>query len=327
MTDDSKEKQPLVSVVTPFYNTDAYLAECIESVLAQTFQNWEYILVNNCSMDRSLAIAESYAEKDERIRIVNNPTFLSQVQNYNHALRQISKESKYCKMVQADDWIFPNCLAEMVALAEDNHSVGIVGAYSHLGNRVNLFGLPLSSKVFTGRSVCRSFLLDGIYVFGSPTELLIRSDLIRARDPFYGENSYFEDAELCFELLHTNDFGFVHQVLSFSRRDNTSIVSKWHAYNYFELFRFLAIKKYGTLYLTKSEFRKRLREIKRSYFLYLGESVLRIRDKQFWQFHKTGLQEINYHLHWFTLTTYAFLSLLILALNPKDTVERLARFI
>src|SRR5438093_8149037 len=55
--------QPLVSVVTPIYNGEKYLAECIESVLAQTYQNWEYVIVNDCSTDRSLDIAQYYTHK------------------------------------------------------------------------------------------------------------------------------------------------------------------------------------------------------------------------------------------------------------------------
>ncbi|HWG97207.1 MAG TPA: glycosyltransferase, partial [Nitrospira sp.] len=55
---------PLVSIVTPVYNGEKYLAECIESILAQTFPRWDYTIVNNCSTDRSLEIAECYAQKD-----------------------------------------------------------------------------------------------------------------------------------------------------------------------------------------------------------------------------------------------------------------------
>ena len=64
--------KPFVSIVTPVYNTEKYLAECIDSVLAQTYQNWEYIIVDNCSTDKSPLIAESYACKDSRIKIHYN---------------------------------------------------------------------------------------------------------------------------------------------------------------------------------------------------------------------------------------------------------------
>ena len=107
------ESIPLVSVVTPFYNTQDYLAECIESVLRQTYTNFEYILVNNRSTDGSSDIAQQYAARfPDKIRLFHTESFLTQVQNYNFGLSLISPDSKYCKMVQADDWIFPECLQE-----------------------------------------------------------------------------------------------------------------------------------------------------------------------------------------------------------------------
>ena len=90
---------PLVSVVTPVYNGEKYLDECIRSVRSQTYQNWEYTILNNCSTDRSLEIAERHASEDERIRIVNTDELLPLMKNHNYALRQISPDSKYCKVV------------------------------------------------------------------------------------------------------------------------------------------------------------------------------------------------------------------------------------
>src|SRR5712692_7142061 len=109
----SADSQPLVGVVTPVYNGEKYLAECIESVLAQNYQNWEYIIVNNCSTDGSLKIAQTYAHRDARIRIYNNREFVSVIQNHNITFRQLSPESKYCKVVHADDWLFPDCIMQM----------------------------------------------------------------------------------------------------------------------------------------------------------------------------------------------------------------------
>src|ERR1044071_7298806 len=112
--------QPLVSVVTPVYNNAAHFEECIESVLAQTYRNWEYTIVDNCSTDGSGEIARRYAARDSRIRVVRNDQFLRVMANHNRALRAISPDSKYCKMVFADDWIFPECLERMVAVAEQH---------------------------------------------------------------------------------------------------------------------------------------------------------------------------------------------------------------
>src|SRR5690349_21028297 len=185
----SATSQPLVSIVTPVYNGAEFLPECIESVLAQTYQNWDHTIVNNCSTDDTVAIARRYAEKDSRIRILENDTFLRIIPNHNHALRQLSPASKYFKIVFADDWIFPNCLEEMVSLAEKHPSVGIVGAYGLQAHEVMWAGLPYPSTVVSGREVCRRLLLDGLYVFGTPNSLLYRADLVRRHDPFFNESN------------------------------------------------------------------------------------------------------------------------------------------
>src|SRR5713226_8729725 len=129
----SVQDEPLVSVVTPVYNGAAYLRECIESVLAQTYSTWEYIIANNCSTDETLQIAEEYARKDKRIRVYSNDKLLDIIANHNRTFRLISPKSKYCKQVSADDWLFPECLTRMVSVAEANPSVGIVGSYQLSG--------------------------------------------------------------------------------------------------------------------------------------------------------------------------------------------------
>src|SRR6266496_2947919 len=97
-------RQPLITVLTPVYNGDEHLSECIESILNQTYKNFEYIILNNCSTDTTLEIANTYTRKDSRIRIYNNDRILSAAANHNACFRKISPESKYCKIVQADDW-------------------------------------------------------------------------------------------------------------------------------------------------------------------------------------------------------------------------------
>lgn len=150
--------EPLVSVVTPVYNGDKFLAECIESILGQTYSNWEYVIVNNCSKDHTLAIAQRYAQQDSRIRIHDNTAFLDLMPNWNHAMRQIAPESSYCKVVHADDWLFPDCLARMVDVAEAHPAVGLVGAYCLYGKEVGLDGLAYPSTVVSGWEIGRAFI-------------------------------------------------------------------------------------------------------------------------------------------------------------------------
>jgi glycosyltransferase involved in cell wall biosynthesis len=200
--------EPLVSIITPVYNGEKYLAECIESVLNQSYKNWDYCIVNNCSTDKTREIAEEYARKDPRIRVHNNSAFLNIYDNLNHAMRQLAPGSKYCKVVHADDLLFPECVEKMVQLAERHPEIGIVGAYGLRGKEVVWDRLiPLGSPVIPGRNVCRSILLGEPYVFGSPTSTLIRADLVRKKADFYNVINPNPDAEVCFELLKESDFG------------------------------------------------------------------------------------------------------------------------
>jgi glycosyltransferase involved in cell wall biosynthesis len=286
-------EQPLVSVVTPFFNAEPFLAGCIESVLAQTYRHFEYILANNCSTDRSVEIVERYAARDSRIRLLHNERFLPQLQNYNQALSQISPSSRYFKMVQADDEIFPRCLEEMVAVAEANPSVGVVSSYRMVGKGIGPLGLPRTKCVMSGREAGRVNLVDDLYLFGSQTTVMVRSDIVRARRPFYTEASFFADSDAVYEILADHDFAFVHQVLTYSRVDQDSINGQAKSYNPPILDRLIRLKSYGPMYLSPEEHVRYLREHRRAYRLFLAEAWLRRREAAFWEFHCKGLARID----------------------------------
>jgi glycosyltransferase involved in cell wall biosynthesis len=263
-----KDDQPLASVVTPVYNGADYIAECIESVLGQTYENWEYVIVDNCSTDGTLEIARDYEARDPRIRVESPGVFVDLVESGNRSLREISPESKYTKVLHADDWLFPECLERMVEVAERNPTVGVVSAYRlEETGVVTLTGLSPSTTVLSGREICSSTLLGEPYphLFGSPTSLLIRSDLVRARDPFYDRNynvgneyPFTEDLAACCEVLRKSDLGFVHQVLTFTRRDGRSPFSKFSRLGANVPEHLNLLLKYGPVYLTKAEYQRRV---------------------------------------------------------------------
>src|ERR1700746_4068566 len=111
----------------------------------------------------------------------------------------------------------------MVSVAEEYPSVGIVGAYVLQGREVICTGLPYPTSVLSGRAICRQHFLDRLYVFGSANAVLYRAGLVRGKDPFYNEANIHADTEVCFTLLKTCDFGFVHQILTFTRVRSESL--------------------------------------------------------------------------------------------------------
>jgi glycosyltransferase involved in cell wall biosynthesis len=289
---------PFVSVVTPVHNTAEYLSQCIESVLGQTFGNFEYLIVDNCSTDESLRIAQRYAAEDRRMRILTTASLLSQVDNYNFALSQISPRSRYCKMVQADDWIYPECLAEMVRVGESDESVAIVGAYQLAGGRVMCEGLEGATPqrpftIVSGRDACRLFFLKHRYLFGTPTSVMYRASLVRERVPFFRTSSYHEDSELCFEVLQTARFGFVHKVLTFTRTDNISISTRVQDYDPYLLHEYIIGKLHGRLYLDETEHARHFRTVRRNLYTMLALSLFQRRGDAFWDYHRRGLAMVG----------------------------------
>lgn len=318
-------QEPLVSIVTPVYNEAEYLGECIESVLAQTYDNWDYTVVDNCSTDTSLEIALRYAAKDKRIRVHRNERFLEMLANHNVAIRQISATSKYCKVVLADDWIFPQCLERMVAVAEKYPSVGIVSAYEQCGRQIRIKGLPATQTLVAGREACRQFLLGKLLLFGSQNSVLYRSDLVKSRDPFYDESNMYADFESCFALLSNYDLGFVHDILTFSRQRPRSVgaVSADLGANFGSILTILF--KYGKGCLSEKEYEESLERYLAQYYSFLARRAIVERNSYFWRFHKATFAMLGIDFSTGKLAKSALIELGDALVHPRATLGSVRR--
>jgi len=329
----SERQKPLVTVLTPVYNGEEFLAECIESVLAQTYSNWEYIIVNNCSTDRTLEIALDYAKKDSRILVRSNDGFVGVIENHNIAFTLLSSMAKYCKVVSADDFLFPDCLAKMVGFAEANPSVGIIGSYQLTGNVLMCQGFTYPKAVFPGPEICRHFFflrqtfVDGkpIYGFGSPTSILYRADLIK-RSPghFYPNSSPHADTSACFEQLQNTSFGFVYQVLSYERYHQQTQTTRSVQLNRHASAVLDDLVRYGPFYLGTEELDGRVKSHLKNYHRYLAAAFFfRTHDEEFWTYHRSRLAELGYPLTRFALLKVGLIAILKEALNPEQAVRKL----
>jgi len=292
---------PLVAVVTPVYNGEKYLVECIESVLAQSYQNWLYTIVNNCSTDKTVEIAERYAKKDSRVRVRSYNEFIGAIENHNRALRIISPDSKYCKIVSADDWIGPDCLTQMVRVAEAHPTVAIVGSYQLSADKVIGTGLPPAREYFSGREASRLSLLSlglpkTLDAFGDPTSSLYRSDVVRKNDPFFPHLSPYADTTLCYKYLQDYDFGFVHSVLSTMRVHDDQITAKVAVkYDMNFIGSMEHISKYGPVYLDTAELEALKAKFFRKYYRCLGTRLLQLKfDRDYWAYQISKMNEVGY---------------------------------
>lgn len=116
---------PLVSFIVPIYNVDQYLHECLDSLLKQTYQSIEILCINDYSSDRSLEIIEQYANKDQRIILINFDSNKGAGAARNAGIKRAT--GKYLRMVDPDDFIPKNSTEIMVKTAEDHKSNFVMG--------------------------------------------------------------------------------------------------------------------------------------------------------------------------------------------------------
>jgi glycosyltransferase involved in cell wall biosynthesis len=117
---------PTVSIVLPCYNGAGFLAQSIDSVISQTYTNWELIIVNDCSKDNSLDIMQDYAAHDSRILIINNEHNLKLPGALNRGFQEA--RGKYLTWTSHDNRMAPTMLEEFVSYLDDNPNKGLVTA-------------------------------------------------------------------------------------------------------------------------------------------------------------------------------------------------------
>ena len=144
---------PLVSMIVPVYNVEAYLSDCIESILRQSLSDFELILVDDCSPDRCGAICDDYATRDERIRVIHQKN--GGVSNArNTGLEQAS--GRYIAFCDSDDTLHQDFLSTLVNAMEKSEVDSVVSSFDRV--------FP-DGKVSPGRSID-----NGYYLFHSIQE-------------------------------------------------------------------------------------------------------------------------------------------------------------
>ena len=114
---------PLVTVGLPVYNAERYVAQSIESLLAQTFRDFVIVVSDNASTDATGEICEKYASRDGRVQYARNPTNVGMAGNYNLTFSRA--RSKYFRWATADDYCAPEMLAEAVAVMEADPGIAL----------------------------------------------------------------------------------------------------------------------------------------------------------------------------------------------------------
>ncbi|HEY3854624.1 MAG TPA: glycosyltransferase family 2 protein [Verrucomicrobiae bacterium] len=183
--------QPLVSVLITVFNRERYLAAAVDSVLSQTMQDFEIIIVDDCSSDASTEIAKSFAIRDSRIHFFRNEHNLGDYPNRNRAASFAT--GKYLKYVDADDLIYPHALAVKVAAMEKWPAAG-------LGISWNVMDPPQPYPfISTPREIIRGHFLARSVLGAGPTAAIINRESFAAAGQFSGRQ-FIGDTELWLRL-------------------------------------------------------------------------------------------------------------------------------
>jgi glycosyltransferase involved in cell wall biosynthesis len=197
---------PRVSVVIPTFQNEHYVRATMESVLAQTFEDFELVVADHGSTDRTWQILQDFAH-DPRVRLLTTPAGGGAVRNWNRVTAEARGE--LVKLVCGDDLLARDSLARQVA-AFDQHGEGVVMVAS-ARDIVDAAGVPvvrghglggLSGRV-PGREAIRRSVVKGANIFGEPCCVLLRRTTLDAVGGWHGDPGFVIDqATYCRVLLH-----------------------------------------------------------------------------------------------------------------------------
>src|SRR6478609_8869067 len=123
---------PKVSVIMSVYNGARYLKEAVDSILGQTFTDFEFLIVDDCSNDNSPHILKEYAEKDKRIRLIANEFNLGLTKNLNKMITE--SKGEYLARFDCDDVSLPNRFAAQVNYLDEHKNVALVSSWANSMN-------------------------------------------------------------------------------------------------------------------------------------------------------------------------------------------------
>jgi len=186
-------EQPLVSVLMTAYNREKYIAEAIESVLSSSYTNFELIIVDDCSKDDTVRLAENFKRKDNRIKLYVNNQNIGDYKNRNKAASLAS--GKYLKYLDSDDYIYPQSLSIMVDHMEKNTDAAF--AFSDNDKQDNLKPYPVKYSPRDSYAT-HFFIKDGLFYAG-PGGMIINKEIFHNEGGF-NDNRYTSDMHLIMRL-------------------------------------------------------------------------------------------------------------------------------
>ena len=183
---------PKISVIMSVYNGEKYLREAIESILNQTFTDFEFIIVNDGSTDNSLEIIKSY--NDERIKIINNEKNIGLTKSLNKALAQARGE--YIARQDADDISLPSRFEEQIKYLEEHPDVVLLGTSSY---NIDESGKIIGKKIALAKPTMGNLFKENQFIHGS---VMFKKEVVDELGYYNELFNYSQDYELWLRIAN-----------------------------------------------------------------------------------------------------------------------------
>lgn len=248
---------PVVSVCIPAYNNEKYIEEVVESVLNQTYTDYEIIIVDDHSKDQTWKNIKKYNRSN--VSIYQNKTNLGLVGNWNEAVAHAS--GKYIKLLCGDDILLPKCLEKEVEVLECNESVSmvisdllIINSNGQLKYKVKRF---ITEGIKEGKMLARRSIHIKNY-FGAPCNVLFRKADFDRLGGFADYLRYIPDFDMWLKLAYLGDIYYIKEYLSKFRvhevsNTNRLITSNQNDYNKDHLKLINKHKELGKISITRGD--------------------------------------------------------------------------
>ena len=205
---------PLISVIVPVYNVEPYLRQCVDSILAQTYENLEIILVDDGSLDRCPQICDGYAKKDERIRVIHKENGgLSDARNAGLNIAT----GDYIGFVDSDDWIEPNMYNHLIrTLLKYEADISVCGYQESNGKRILATkSMAWQEKTYTVEKAFREVLLSGeimVVMCNKLYKSILFNDIRFPKGETFEDHAVFYKLfEKCSCIAHSGKIGYYYR--------------------------------------------------------------------------------------------------------------------
>ncbi len=213
---------PKVSVIVPIYNTEKYLSNCLNSITSQTHQNLEIILVDDGSTDKSSQIADDYAKKDKRIKVIHQKN-AGQSAARNTGIKKATGE--YISFVDSDDQIEPEFVSSLLKLYDGKTSIAVCGhQYRRLKENTskNLYQSELKSR---GKNETKKAYI---------VKLLVKDGRMYSCNNKLFKAEYIKDNDILFDtsINFAEDTKFVLEYLNHAKGEIAYDMTPLYVYNF-----------------------------------------------------------------------------------------------